>query len=49
MHWIATDYGVDYRGIEVRLPPLARHSVRTGLGVHSAAYPKDTGVKAVTA
>jgi hypothetical protein len=45
---IATDYGLDDRMIEVRVPAGAgnfslRHLVQTGSGPHPSSYPMDAG------
>jgi hypothetical protein len=42
---IATDYGLDGRGVGVRAPAgaiLFLHVVQTGSGTHSASYPMST-------
>jgi hypothetical protein len=44
---IATGYGLEGRGVGVRVPAEARfsflHVVQTGSGAHSASYPVGTG------
>jgi hypothetical protein len=46
---IATDYGLDDRGVGVRvsvgLEFFLLHVVQTGSGVHPTSYPMGTGVK----
>jgi hypothetical protein len=46
---IATGYGLDDRGVGVRVPIgsriFSKRSVQTGSGAHPASYPMGTGVK----